>query len=239
MEITLLEALKKFFIRDKLIILLIMILSFGLYPFVEKKYFHFKNIDYLLIRIDLNTFEKAYSEIAHSPIKYLDRLQTITSREKSDRNQYLNKLDCRGFIGPRKYDVDCHFFIRLNENNREEEIKKYINYIKEDYRNYQLDSITPHIMKLKKEVEVKFDEFEWQEKMGIDPNLMHYYDKIYNYRNKIGLLEKLYSTIKNEDSKSLFINHKILEDQKDTLFNSILIFVMLSFINFCRVILIN
>tara|TARA_B100001059_G_C17810997_1_gene572241 strand:- start:516 stop:1235 length:720 start_codon:yes stop_codon:yes gene_type:complete len=239
MEITLFEALKKFFIKGKLIFLLILIFSFGVYPLIESNYFDYKDNDYLLIRIDTNTIESSYPEIKETPIEYLDRLQRITSRNKSDRNQDLRKLDCRGFVGPRKYEVDCYFFIKLNKSNRAEEVENYINLIKEDYKNYQLKTLLPFIKKEKEKVKVRYDEFKWQEEMGIDPNMMHFYDSIFNFRREIKLLENLYSHIKNNDTKSLMITHKILNIEKDTLYNSILIFIMLSFINFCRVILIN
>ena len=240
MEITLAEALKKFFIRDRLIVLLILVLSFGVYPLVERYYFDYKDNDYLLIRIDRNTFEATYQEINQNPVIYLDRLQNITSRKKNDRDNNLNNIICKGFIGARKYEVDCYFFNKLTKSNRAEEVKKYINYIKEDYKNYQLKTIKPHLIKLKEQLRFKYDEeIKLYAEINNDPRHSDVQKAILNFRKEIVLLENLYSNIKNNNSKSLIISHRILNIQKDTLYNSILILIMLCFINFSRVILLN
>ena len=232
MEITLFDALKKFFIKDKLILLIIIILSFAVYPYAEKKIFNYKDLDYLIVRIDLNTYESAYPHIREAPVNYLERLQSITHRDRSDRNAEIDRIDCRGFIGSRKHEVDCWFWKQLTKENREDITKKYINYIKEDYKNFLFKIIDAQRLRL------------LEQKKWYLENIDHYNDMyssklLYDIYHKINSYDDLKIKIKSQDTVSMSVKHRIIFDQKNTLYNSILVFVMLCFINFCRVILFN
>lgn len=233
MEITLFDALKKFFVTDKLIFIIIIVLSFIVYPYAEKKIFNYKDVDYLLVRIDMNTdLSQFWNEMNQAPMRYLDNLQTITHREKKDRNSEINMLDCKGYVGPRKYEVDCWFWQKLTKENRSEIVNKYINYIREDYRNYLIKIINSRLDYLYRERKwiLNYQDINHFNTSGDEYINNKQIDSVENLKLKI---------MKSEDFPSLLINHRMIYDQKNTLYNSILIFVLLCFINFCRVILFN
>ena len=232
MEITLFDALKKFFIRDKLILLIIIILSFAVYPYAEKKIFNYKDLDYLTVRIDLNTNESGYADMRSAPIEYLLRLQSITHRDNIERNAYIHRIDCRGFTGPRKYEVDCWFWKRLTKENREDIIEEYINYINKDYKKFLFKIIDAKRFRL-------LEEKKWYLETVDTYNEVYSSKLIYDIFQKISSLDNLKNEIKSRDPVSLSVKHKMIYDQKNTWYNSALIFVMLCFINFCRVILFN
>ena len=233
MEKTLFEVLQKFFLKGKLILLLIGILSFVVYPIFEIKFINFKDIDVLALRVNQQTNERAYNLIKNAPLKYVHILAKITDRDKIDRSEELHRLDCRSFDGHRKFDVDCEFFKRLNKKNRKEEIEKTINFIKEDYKKYQVSYIIPQINILKEENKA-LDSLTMSQ-----VSIKRKEEMMLSNKSKIIMLKNLIEIIKKNDVESITIEHKIIHKDKNTLLNSILVFIMLCFINFCRVILID
>ena len=233
MEITLGETLKKFFIKDKYYLIIILILSFLIYPYVEKKVFNYKDLDYLLVRLNKNTPLFSYPETSQFPQAFLEYLQKTTDRGRPDRDPNIARIDCRLLEGPRKNDLDCFFFQKLNRENREQIISEYIDYIRKDY-NYQLrERIDSYI---KKET-VRKNYYSENIDKGVEylENYTHPIQRIFDITRNI----KEYNILYEDElkSSSISISHKIHFDQKNTIYNSILIFIMLCFINFCRIIL--
>ena len=235
MEITLGETLKKFFIKDKYYLIIILVLSFLIYPFIEKKVYNYKDLDYLLVRLNTNSPLFTYPETSDFALRYLEELQKLTDRGRPDRDLNISRIDCRLLEGPRKHDLDCFFFKKLNRENRDEIISKYIDYIREDY-NYKLrEKIDSYI----KKESVRKDYYSENIDKGVEylENYTHPIQRIFDITRNIKEYNILYED--EQKSPSISITHKLHFDQKNTIYNSILIFIMLCFINFCRIILTN
>ena len=157
-----------------------------------------------------------YPHIKEAPISYLDRLQSITHRDRSDRNADIHRIDCRGFVGPRKHEVDCWFWKQLTKENREEIVEKYINYINNDYKNYLFKIIDAQRLR-------HIEEKKWYLENIDNYNDMYSSKLLFDIFQKIHSYEDLKIKIKSQDPVSLSVKHKIIYDQKNTWYNSALI----------------